>query len=689
MSRIIHIDFETFSEADLKKVGAFRYAADESTEIIMAAVQLDSGEPAIWIHPDHENEEVWSDPRALEIMQLWEDESVEVYAHNAGFEHAVSRYQMEKCIGIKPPKLHQWRCTMVMALRAALPGQLEKCAKELGLEQQKDTRGKALIRMFSMPQNRTKKGGKYQTRNRNLPQDFPGEFAEFADYCKQDVRTEAAIHKCLKAFELTAGPLQTFQLDIRMNHQGIPINVEGLKKAQIMIDEIDEELFAKFSKLTGGLAPTQREKVLKLLQGEGFPLDGLRSSEIAEFFKSDGYKAMSPFGQEVLQIRYDLGYAAVKKVAAMLNCDCGDGFVRGTLQYHGASTGRWSGRLIQPHNFKRPTIKDTAGAYEMICQGATRDEIELVYGNPYEVISSCIRHFVQPHEGMILDADYSSIEARLVCWLADDKDGIQEYVDRVGVYERMGSLIFDVPYDELVADQMKDIFRIERFVGKQAVLGCGYGMGIDKFIDTCESYGQKIDYETGEKAVKTFREVRNPIVKLWYLCDQAARQAIMNPNQQFKAGRRLSFFTAQTAGMKYLFMKLPSGRKIAYPQPELVEKMRHFRKKDGTFVRKKTEIICFRGQIPGTSHYGQTSTYGGKLVENATQAVAADIMAHGMLCAEARGFKLITTIHDQALAFEHPRLTITDFEEALTDLPKWASGLPLKADGKVTPYYVK
>lgn len=687
MSHIIHLDFETYSEADLKKVGAFRYGADPSTEILMAAVQLDDGEPFLWVPERHESEELWSDSKALEVMALWQDPSAIVVAHNASFEHAIARYCMERQMGISPPAFSQWRCTAAMARRAAVPASLEGAAKDLGLAQQKDTKGKALIRKFSIPQIRTLKGVKKATRN--MPADFAVDFAEFGEYCKQDVRTETQVFEALKDFALSGTSLETFQLDIRMNHAGIPVNVSALSNAQKIIDEIDTELFATFSKLTGGLTPTQRDKVVKFLKNENFPLDGLRAAELTDFINSDKFSEMTPLGQRVLKIRHDLGYAAVKKVAAMLACECGDGYVRGTLQYHGASTGRWAGRLIQPHNFKRPTIKDTDGAYSMICEGATREEISIVYGNPYEVISSCIRHFIQPHEGKFYGADYAAIEARLVCWLAGDEPALQEFRDKIDNYIRMGSLIFGTPESVLLAAKERDEFTIERFVGKQAILGCGYGMGVQKFIDTCASYGQKIDYEIGQKAIKTFREIRKPIAQLWYSCDNAIREAILNPDRQFKAGKRLAFFTTRTAGRNYIFMKLPCGRKVAYPEPKLEDKIRKFEKKDGTVEKKKVTEITYYGQIPNSALYGRISTYGAKIVENATQAVAADIMSHGMVTAEAEGFDLITTIHDEAIAHAHPTLTIEDFVRALTKLPTWAAGLPLEADGKVVPYYRK
>lgn len=681
----LHIDYETYSEVDIKNVGAARYAADSSTEILMAAVAVNDEEPKIWVHPSyrkivptHESSEVQT------ILEKYANQvETELYAHNAEFEHFITRFAAKNSCFPLQATTKKWRCTAAMARRAALPFRLGKLSEILKLDAVKDKEGARLIRKFSIPNNKGQ---------RTLPDSDPADFCKFVEYCLQDVRTEQAVARKLSAFKLQGATLRTFLLDATINNRGIPVNVDALKKAQKIIDVYQTKYTNAYRSMTG-LTPTQTVKSIKWFRDRGYPYKNLQAVNVDKALdrsKQENMKRGPWWGDNIetyhaLEYKKMASYVAVTKVKKMLDCHV-NGSVLGTLLYYGASTGRWSGKLIQPQNFKRPTIKDTDHAYKMICEGYTGQEIELLHGNPLEVISSCIRHFIQRPEGMIQDADYAAIEARIVCWLADQQDAIQRFVDKVDSYVDMATVIFGKP--------MAAIDSMQRWMGKQTVLGCGFQMGKNKFYEQCILNAEKFNMsivvtkELAASSVQAFREKYNKVAELWWKTDKAARQAILNPGKRFNAGSKVWFKTVVTNGLRFLIMKLPSGRNIVYPDPRIERVIKTFEDENGVTQRKETDAITFLGQIPNKVTWGRVQTYGGKLVENMTQATAADIMAHGAALAEERGYRIMTLIHDEALCFDDG-LPFEGYCKALSNLPSWAAGLPVEAEGTTIPYYKK
>lgn len=378
-----HLDYETFSPLPLPKVGASKYASHPDATIICAAVSKGNSEPLLWVNPLYDPEGWLIDIGAKELVIEMAQSDEEIYAHNAGFESAVSRHLFDKTFGVPAPRLERWRCTAAMARKAGLPYHLAGLCEALKLEQQKDKSGKALIDWFSMPQ---KNGG------RNFG---PLEkVAAFGDYCKQDVRAEINVFETLKPFELRGDALETFLFDMRLNHRGVPVNVAALKSAKKIIDEVDSELAAEFVKLTG-LNYTQRDRVLEWLQAKGYASDNMQAGTVAKELTSPRLEQKARVALEILS---RLKYAAVKKVDTMLNCVEDDGRIRGALMYYGAGTGRWSSKLVQFQNLKKAPSKKAAKAaalcYELLCLGFGREEIETTLGNPIELIAYCIRHFI-------------------------------------------------------------------------------------------------------------------------------------------------------------------------------------------------------------------------------------------------------------------------------------------------------
>jgi DNA polymerase len=679
MGHRVHKDYETFGTVDLEELGAYRYASDPDTRILMLALALDDEEPRVLFPPDVlEAFGLEQDPVALEWALVAHEPDTENYAHSATFEIAISRYRMWLDLGLEPPPLDQWRCTAAMARRAALPGSLAPLTAVLGGEQ-KDAAGKALIRLFCMPQ----RAGKYKGR-RVMPWEEPEKWWAFVEYCRQDVRSERGVGHQLSAFELRGAALASWQATVRLNDRGVPVNVDALRRTQVIIDEAQRDIGALFRRITG-FNHGQRERVLEWFEARGYRGGDMKAVSVTRALeKPDWGDDEALFAMELKQ---DLSFSAVNKVQTMLDCDCGDGLVRGTLRWYGAGPGRWAGELIQPQNYKRPTFPDTQAAYADMCSGvvATVDSMELLYGTPLDVIASCIRHYIQPPAGQtIYDADYSAVEARIVCWLAGQEDALEGFrlYDSTGSkehdrYVRMASLIFGKDW--------KDVTKDERWLGKQTVLGCGFQMWVDKFLWQCvekaEQYkikGIKVTPELAHTAVVLFREEHDKVVNLWYDADRAARNAILHPGKTFRAGPYLRFAVVTTGGIPFLAMRIPAGRSIVYPWPMI--EFNAAKGKDG---------ITYYGKLPGNrNQWGRVSTYGGKLVENATQGTAGDFMAHGTVTALERDFDVFMIIHDQSLAINDGR-PVEEFVAALTDLPAWAAGMPLVAEGKVVPYYLK
>jgi len=690
-----HIDFETFSEADLRKVGAYKYASHPSTEILMLSISRGHGHRKYrWYNPKYEDDKlgIVTDPEAWALLdELGEDPTAVVYAHNAQFEMAVTRYRWDADIGTRAPIPRQWRCTATMARVAALPPSLEQCAQALSLPAQKDKEGSRLIKKFSVPQKVHKSKQLIMgTTYRIDPRTEPAEFIRFADYCVQDNEVESQIHERLKSFELTGAMEEAFMFDSEMNDRGIPVNLSALRKARKIVRECMADLNDEFRSITG--FNQAQGKVFKAwLDVKGYPGKDLVALTVEEALETAWIWADAD-AQRALELHACLAYAAVKKLDTMLLCECGDGYVRGCMRFYGAGTGRWSASLIQPQNFKRPSphlAKFTGDIYQMICDGCTREELTLMYGDPIEVIASCIRHFIQRPDGNFFDADYAAIEARIVCWLAGQEDALVRFrkYDKatdpderkvLDPYVHMGSVIYNKRCEAVTKD--------ERWVGKQSVLGCGFSMWVDAFQAQCSKYGVELPYETCEKAVLEYRKVYSKVAELWDEFEQAARLAINNHGKWFEAGPKVQFGVTQMAGILYLVMRLPSGRNIVYPHVKLEWVKRHNK---FTGKSRSVEQITFWGQIPGKSFWGRISTYGGKLVENATQGTAFDLMAHGSVTAANQGFEIPTLIHDQALGNEVPGKSIVDFCAALCNTPPWAAGLPIVAEGSVQPYYTK
>jgi len=755
-SDIYHIDYETYSGADISDVGAFKYIEHPDSEILIMAIAKNDEEPVVWDALD----------RGIDaILMLHEaiESGAEIWAHNAQFEMAVSNQLIQNTFNFAPPATEQWHCTAALCRLAAIPMSLAGAGSFLNTHVQKDTEGDRLIKKFCCPQKPTKK----DPRTRIYPKDDPEDFRRFVSYCVDDVRTEQAIYRQIKPIDQPNPGHKGYRADARMNLRGIPVNVDALKKATALIEEYEARLVPQFRAQTAsadtitlpitsqrkapkvvsleeGFNPTQTEMLKAWLKQRGYTDDNLQAATV-EWWLTEGKGLLTKQAYAVLTTFSQINFAAVKKIPAMLRMAMEDGYVRGALMVYGAErTHRWTGKGIQPQNFARPTIKFTELAYECICNGATIEEIEALFGPLYQVLASCIRHFIQPHDGMVLQADYSAIEARVAPWLVNAEAKLDMFRRKEPIYEMQAGRIFHKRYSDVDKD--------ERFLGKQAELGCTYNMGRPKFRSTCESYGftpsakmiedykprhkafvkaaidkvkndmakkfeakgvaipakyntdefyQKrtmeankwptLDPQTEEewshftfddladRAVTAWREANPTIVKSWRQLDVAAKSAIENPGETFTVGK-LAFCMKETLGYPCLFMKLPSGHFLCYPRATVEQ---NTAKGWGTHIR-------FWGVVPNSGGtWGWCSTYGGKLLENATQATAGDVMREGMYAAESAGYQPFMLVHDEMLTLQLAGQTHEELCRLLCTMPGWAKGLPLDAEGSTIPFYKK
>ena len=472
---IYSIDYETTSACDIS-LGGYRYACDPSTRILMFAIAKDDGEPLLWSITD-------KDPEALAMLQEAIETRSPIYSHNAQFELAVSTYRMLKDIGIEPPHIDQWRCTLAMCRRAAAPESLAEAAKFFGLNAPKDPRGKALIGVFSDQSKAvtltSPTGEKVTSSSPILDSPVLWDWAVqlkgagvtmtvreawelFCDYCRQDVRVEQELHHTIKHFELRGDVLASFQFDLRMNWRGVPVNVPALKNAREFVARQQEKLGRQFKDLTG-LDHTQRGAVQDWLQKRGYQGDNMQAATVDAALENP--ESMTPEAQKALKLRSGITFAALAKIPAMIESACPDGRVRGTTQWHAARTGRAGGRIIQPQNFRKSTIGGQEHlCYKMLCEGWDDSWIEEMWDSPLEAVASSIRHFIQPAESGFYDLDYAGVEARITPWLAGDTDKLDFIASGGDPYKRTASMVFSIPYEQ--------VEKWQRTIAKPIELGC-------------------------------------------------------------------------------------------------------------------------------------------------------------------------------------------------------------------------
>ncbi|MBS5976845.1 MAG: DNA polymerase [Actinomyces urogenitalis] len=641
--RTLSIDIETFSKASLPSVGVYRYAADESFEILLFAYAVDGGE--VQIVDLARGEQIPGD-----VLDALEDPGVVKSAFNAAFE----RVCLSAHLGHRLDP-EGWRCSMVWASFAGVPLDLAGVAKALHLETEKMGEGKNLIRYFSLPAKPTKANG---GRERNLPEHAPDDWETFKAYCKRDVEVELAITKRLHAMPMPAREWDNYWDDQRINDRGVRIDAD-LATAAVDADNTGRaSALERMRELTRVDNPASVTQLLAWLRSQGLQIDSLAKADVAAALEG----ALEGDVAEVLALRQEMAKSSVKKYERMLACRCPDGRAHGLLQFMGAGrTGRWAGRLVQVQNLPRQSISDLEAAADLVRTGHA-DMLETLWGSAPQVLSELIRAaFVAEPGSRFLVADYSAIEARTIAWLAGEQWVLDLFEAGGDIYCETGTRMF-----RQVVEKHSPL----RQRAKVAVLACGYqgGVGALKTMG-----GEKLGLSEDEMAdiVAAWRAANPKIAQLWWDINAAAIAVIKDGGARAVGRIRL----AHDKGA--LIITLPSGRPLVYPSPRIGEN------------RFGGESITHMG-VGVNRKWGRIETYGGKLTENIVQATARDILAHAIARLERSGYPVVMHIHDEVVT-EVPegRGSVEELCALMSQAPPWADGLPLAAEGFESTYYRK
>ncbi|WP_312668281.1 DNA polymerase [Tissierella praeacuta] len=654
---VLGIDIETYSDIDINANGVYKYVDSNNFKILLFAYAFDDEEVEII---DLENKEELPE----RVMKALLDKNVIKTAFNAQFE----RVALNKYFGIKT---ENWDCTMIKAWSLGITGGLENVGKVIGLDEdkQKLTIGKKLIKIFCNPKPDRKNKNQitmFKVAERVLPSDMPTEWEQFKEYCIRDVEVERNIRKKLERFETIDAEKKLYELDQKINDRGVLIDLDMAENA-ISIDlEQTNRLTELFIKATGMGNPNSLSELKKYIKEK-------TGKSVKSITKDNLEKLQEKFKNHedivtALDIRQRLSKTSISKYKKMIEVTCEDKRARGLLQFYGASTGRWAGRLIQVQNLPQNHIKDLDTARELVKNGDL-ELLEMMYDNPSDVLSQCIRPTIIPSPGKkFIVSDFSAIEARVIAWIAGEKWRLDVFNSHGKIYEASASQMFNVPIEEITKGSEL------RQKGKVAELALGY-QGSVGALKQMKALEMGLSEEELQPLVDTWRAANPKIKQLWYNTENKVMEAIANRttvqiNKYIKAIYRSGI----------LFIELPSGRRLAYPKPRLID--------HDKFPGKKK--IVFEGMNSTTKQWGWIDTYGGKLVENIIQAIARDCLAYSMLNLEKKGYEIVMHIHDEVvIEVEEKKDELKNITDLMGQEIPWAKGLPLRADGYECSYYQK
>nr|DAR08183.1 MAG TPA: DNA polymerase I [Caudoviricetes sp.] len=652
--RHLNIDIETYSPNDIS-FGVYKYSESEEFEILLFSYAYDFGEVHV---VDLASGETIPDDVVLDLRR---DEVIK-HAYNAQFEiTCLNRAGYQTFID-------QWRCTMIHGAYLGYPMGLAKLGKALGLPQDKlkDKAGAALIRYFSVPCKPTKKNG---GRTRNLPKHDPDKWFAYGMYNMQDVVTEMECYRRLSAFPVPEEVEKQWQIDIRMNAAGVGIDRQLVEGALTIDEENKKALLEEAYELTGLSNPNSRNQLLDWLNSN-------TNLELEKLTKDSVAAAMTDaddLAKKVLTIRKKLAKSSVSKYEMMASATGNDGRLRGTLQFYGANrTGRWAGRLLQVQNLPRNYIVNLDIARDLVKKSG-RVGLGLLFGDVSDTLSQLIRTAIIAKEGYTLCvADFSAIEARVIAWLSGETWRQKVFAEGGDIYCASASSMFGVP---VVKHGVNGHLRQK---GKVAELALGYQGGVNA-LKAMGALDMGLTEEELPNIVELWRQASPKIKALWYTVEKAAVYTVTTGNPMaLDHGITFRLEVDPFYGYRYMTIELPSGRKLFYPDPHI--KLNNFDK----------EAVHFKTQL--NNAWVTESTYGGKLVENITQAVARDCLALTLMRLSENGLPAIMHIHDEAV-IEVPKDEADeylDIVEKTFALPiPWAEGLVLTAAGFTNDYYMK
>ncbi|SPF40779.1 DNA polymerase [Candidatus Desulfosporosinus infrequens] len=646
--RTLGIDLETYSSVDLKKAGVYSYTFAPDFELLLFAYAFDD-EPVQLV------DLASGEKLPAEILAALSDDNVLKTAFNANFErNCLSVYLKQS---LSP---NAWRCTAVQAAMLGLPLHLAGVAKVLELEEQKMGEGKALIRYFCCPCKPTKVNG---GRTRNLPSHAPDKWAVFRDYCKRDVEVEQSIRKKLEKYPISDNEQALWVLDQQINDRGILVDTALVENAIRCDKQYRMGIFEEAKELTGLENPNSVAQLKDWLLDNGVAMESMSKKIVAEMASTTNGEI-----QRLLQLRQEMAKTSIKKYNAIQRVICPDHHVRGLLQFYGANrTGRWAGRLIQVHNLPQNHLPDLETARGIVKDGDF-GFLEMVYDSVPGVLSELIRTAFIPSKGhRLIVADFSAIEARVLGWLAGEKWRLDVFKSHGKIYEASASQMFNVPVEHIVKGNPEYVLRQK---GKISELALGYQGGVNALV-AMGALDMGLKEEELDGLVKAWRRANSNIVKYWYAVEDAAKKAVSKRHPSVVGSVK---FHVESG---ILFITLPSGRKLSYIKPKM---------EINKFGR---EAISYEG-LGENKQWCRIGTYGGRLVENITQAIARDCLADAMLRVDKAGYDISFHVHDEVvISAPVGKGSLKEACEIMGQPISWAEGLPLKATGFESCFYKK
>lgn len=663
----LHNDCETRSESNLLKEGAYKYSLHPSTEVLCWGYYHPQLGIRGLIRKEHMHWSMVKKHHPEFVMLLLDDyEGPLMMAHNNFFERCIYFNVLVKKYGWPEYDVKRNRCTAAKAAAMGLPRNLEGVGAALKLPVQKDMEGHFLMLKMCKPRQSWKKTGtgpKWHEDQKDLERLYV--------YCMRDVDTEHLVDEQLP--DLSPFEQDLWHLDQAMNWRGIRLDRKSIHNCLSMIEVETKRLKGRTNDVSMGLldSTSQREKLLNFLRAEEVKINGelitdIKAATLDALIKEGN---MSGLAKELVGIRKALGKTSTAKFKAMVDRMCEDDRARDVQRYHAAGTGRFGGQGIQFQNFPRGVIDDIIPAIDEVLVHNDASAIEMIYGDLMSFFSSILRGMLIPTEGHELFAvDYNAIEVRVLFWLADNRKGLQHLRNGSDLYCELASKIYKTKVTK------KD--KSKRFVGKEAVLGCGYGMGAAKFQSSVNNKGQEIDLDLSKLAVKTYREENKEVVMMWGNLEACAILAVKSPGKKYRTNKTTWFKEG-----RFLFCELPSGRRLAYCDP-FIRNMEVF--------KKVKPVLHFWGVNSTTKKWAVEKAWGGLLCENVCQAVSRDLTADAMLKMEAAGLTVLLTVHDEIVP-EAPigQFEVHEVEDIMLDLPEWAEGLPVTVEGFKSHRYKK
>jgi DNA polymerase len=656
----ISIDIETFSDVDLQKCGVYKYAQSPNFEILLFAYSVDGGEVVVI-------DLVQGETFPEEILDALTDEQITKWAFNANFERVclseyLRRFYPEKFVSYSIPEdsvgnyldPSSWKCSMVWSAYMGLPLSLAGVGAVLGLEEQKLTEGKELIRYFCVPCKPTKVNG---GRTRNMPQHDTSKWEMFKKYNKRDVKVEMSIQDRLRKFPVPDFVWEEYHLDQEINDRGIALDMDVVTNAITFDEKSKTVLIDKMQELTGLENPNSVQQMKEWLANNGLEMDSLGKKKVATVLKT----AHEPL-KTVLSLRQQLAKSSVKKYQAMANAVCLDGRARGMFMFYGANrSGRWAGRLIQLQNLPQNHISDLAEARSLVKQG-NYEAMNMLYDDIPDTLSQLIRTAFVPRDGMkFVVSDFSAIEARVLSHLAGERWRADVFAGGGDIYCASASQMFKVPVEK------HGVNGHLRQKGKIAELALGYGGSVGA-LKSMGALDMGLEEDELQPLVDMWREANPNIVKFWWDVDRAVKKAV----KQRESSSIGSISFSYRSGM--LFIGLPSGRSLSYVKPKM------------GVNQFGSESVTYEG-VGATKKWERIESYGPKFVENIVQAISRDILmyairtlSHCFICGH---------VHDELIIECSKNVSLDAICEQMSRTPPWIDGILLRADGYETEFYKK